>query len=92
MPNYFLSYDLNVVNPTHADIDKALSVTGSARTRILETVWWVKHPGNLKDLELELGGLVGPNDSLVIIEAAHCAHRNLLGGDTQFARAWNNPR
>lgn len=90
MPNYFVSYDLNGSHPTHAEMDEHLEELGECVGRVLETVWYVKYSGELKELYDYVNSICSKNDRVLVIKARSCRYRNLLPkGSKKLDECWS---
>ena len=92
MPNYILSYDLNGQRPTHAEMDAHLKKACRNYARILETVWYVGHPGSLTDITDYVKKFLSDNDLLIVVEAKDASWTKLLVGKEWLIAAWNQNR
>ncbi len=92
MANFIVSYDLNGPNPSHEQMDNHLDKIGAARGRILETVWYVGFDGTASGLLDHVKSILGPEDLLVVVEAAEAAWTRLLIQDDALLKAWNDHR
>lgn len=92
MANFIVSYDLNGSRPSHAEMDKHLEKIGAARGRILETVWYVGHPGTVSDVFNHVASILGREDRLIVAEATEAQWQNLLKTDQSLLTAWQAHR
>lgn len=92
MANFIVSYDLNGPRPSHQQMDEHLEKLGVPRGRILETVWYVGHPGSLESLYEHVASILGSEDSLLVVEANEALWANLLVNQESLVSAWNENR
>ena len=90
MANYFVSYDLNGKNPTHAEMDKHLKKLGKCVLRVLETVWYVRTTKTQSELFDYAGSILTQNDRLLVVSASNCEWHNLLVSDAELQNCWEN--
>lgn len=88
MPNYFVSYDLNGLTPTHAQMDAHLKKLGKCVHRVLETVWYINSTKTKQEMFEYANSILSQNDRLLIIVAADCTWRNLLVSDQAIQTCW----
>jgi|GEM_PF-955960 len=94
MPNYFVSYDLNGIFPTHEEMDAHLINISKKAKRVLETVWHINSQKSLDEITDEILGIMSDDDSLLVIEARDIRWSNLLISDSEMRQAWlgNSPK
>lgn len=90
MPNFIVSYDLNGPRPSHKEMDAHLSRIGSGRARLLETVWWINHPGTAEQLRDQITAILRPEDRLLVCECTDAAWQRLLVNGDALANAWQH--
>ncbi len=90
MANYFVSYDLNGRNPTHAEMDKHLKKLGKCVLRVLETVWYVRSQKSAEQLYNYVNSILSSNDRVLVIDARNCHWRNLLVSDQAIQNCWHS--
>lgn len=88
MANFVLSYDLNGSFPTHKEMDAHLAKLGTARARLLETVWYVSFSGNAAQLRDYVKQIIGPEDLLLVVEATNAAWTKLLVDNQWLIERW----
>lgn len=88
MANYFVSYDLNGLTPTHAQMDAHLKSLGPCVHRVLETVWYVKYAGTMDQLYNYTNSILSNNDRVLIIHANNATMRNLLTDSESINSCW----
>ena len=90
MANYFVTYDLNGQNPTHAKMDEHLKKLGNCVARVLETVWYVKTTKTKQELYEYTNSILSNNDRVLIIVANDATWRNLLPtSGEKIQECWN---
>lgn len=92
MANFIVSYDLNGPRPSHKEMDEHLATLGTARGRILETVWYVGYRGTALDLFRHVRSILGREDRLIVALASEAAWENLLISDASVKQAWQQNR
>lgn len=90
MPNYFVSYDLNGQQPTHAQMDKHIEKLGRCAFRVLETVWYIHSASNKHAIYTHVSSILSGNDRLLVIDAQDCEWSNLLVADERLQKCWNS--
>lgn len=89
MTNYFISYDLNGLRPTHDEMDQHLKRLGSCTLRVLETVWFVPSSKSRDQMFQYVKDFVSGDDGVLVIEAADCAWDELLVPDAALQECWD---
>jgi hypothetical protein len=88
MANFIVTYDLNGPYPSHKQMDDHLSRLTIKRGRILETVWWVQYAGTAVQLRDQIATILGPEDLLLVVQAAFAAWTKLLIPSAPFKQAF----
>ncbi|WP_370301654.1 hypothetical protein [Pseudooceanicola sp.] len=89
MANFIVTYDLNGPNPSHKQMDEAISRVAAKYGRLLETVWWLDYRGTAAELRDLLQTILGKEDLLLVIECKSAAWTKLLVNSQAFKDAFN---
>ncbi|WP_288942467.1 hypothetical protein [uncultured Roseovarius sp.] len=89
MANFIVTYDLNGPNPSHKQMDEAVSRVAAKYGRVLETVWWLDYSGTSVGLRDHLQSILGAEDLLLVIECKSAAWTKLLVDSQTFKDAFN---
>lgn len=91
MANYIVTYDLNGIMPTHAQVDAHIATKSDwKRGRVLETVWYIGTNASVHDVYDHFTKILGTNDRLLVVKLGNISYRNLLVDTSQLQAALLN--